>query len=145
MSIGAIPRVDGQHRNRALAAARRTRAVELRCQGWTYEAIADELGYASRATVYSIVHKALATQEAGEVETLKELETERLDRLQASLWAQAMAGDVAAVTEVRRIIEARVRLLGLTSKAGLEQEACVTVVCSCAPGTGHQRPSLAAF
>ncbi|MFW5472290.1 helix-turn-helix domain-containing protein [Knoellia sp. CPCC 206450] len=145
MSIAALPRVDGRHRNKALAAARRTRAVELRCQGWTYGAIADELGYASRATVYAIVHKALAAQEACETEHLRELETERLDRLQAGLWDRAMAGDVAAVSEVRRIIEARVRLLGLTSKGGLEQEACVTVVCSCAPGIGHQRPSLAAF
>ena len=60
MSVAALPRVSGRHRNKALAAARRTRAVELRCEGWTYEAIAEELGYASRATVYAIVHKALA-------------------------------------------------------------------------------------
>ena len=44
MSIAALPRVSGRHRNKALAVARRTRAVELRCQGWTYEAIAEEFG-----------------------------------------------------------------------------------------------------
>ncbi|MFW5471623.1 helix-turn-helix domain-containing protein [Knoellia sp. CPCC 206435] len=143
MSVAALPRVDGRHRNKALAAARRTRAVELRCQGWTYEAIAEELGYASRATVYAIVHKALAVQEAGDVENLRELETERLDRLQAGLWDRAMAGDVAAVTEVRRIIEARVRLLGLAGQVAREPAECATVVCSCAPGTGHRNAAIA--
>ncbi|KRE41042.1 helix-turn-helix domain-containing protein [Knoellia sp. Soil729] len=138
MNVAAIPRVDGRHRNRALAAARRTRAVELRCQGWTYEAIADELGYASRATVYAIVRKALAAQEAGEVENLRELETERLDGLQVSLWSRAMAGDVAAVAEVRRIIEARVRLFGLSGRVVEQKRVCATVVCSCSPGRGHR-------
>lgn len=138
MSVAALPRVSGRHRNRALAAARRTRAVELRCDGGTYEAIAEELGYAHRATVYAIVHKALATREAGEAQYLRELETERLDRLQEALWSAAMAGDVTAISEGRRIVEARVRLLGLIDKAATDQPACRTVVCSCQPGTGHR-------
>lgn len=138
MSTAALPRVSGRHHNHALAAARRTRAVELRCEGWTYDAIAEELGYAHRATVYAIIRKALASQEAGQTENLRELETERLDRLQAGLWSRAMSGDVASVTQVRRIIEARVRLLGLVDKAAVEQRGCTTVVCSCAPGTGHR-------
>ena len=142
MSVAALPRVSGRHRNRALAAARRTRAVELRTQGWTYEAIAEELGYASRATVYTIVRRALAVQEARETDYLRELETERLDRLQEAIWGRAMTGDVAAITEGRRIIEARVRLLGLVERAAREQRGCTTVVCSCAPGTGHRRVEI---
>jgi hypothetical protein len=138
MSTAALPRVSGRHRNKALATARRTRAVELRTEGWTYDAIADELGYASRATVYAIVRKALAAQEAGEAENLRDLETERLDRLQESLWGRAMAGDVAAVTQVRRIIEARVRLHGLSGREAEKQRDCTPVVCSCEPGTGHR-------
>ena len=138
MSTAALPRVSGRHRNTALAAARRTRAVELRTQGWTYDAIAEELGYAHRATVYAIVHKALATHEAGETEYLRELETQRLDRLQGAVWDRAMTGDVAAITEGRRIIEARVRLQGLLEWAAKERPACRTVVCSCAPGMGHR-------
>jgi hypothetical protein len=138
VSIAALPRVSGRHRNKALAAARRTRAVELRCQGWTYEAIAEELGYASRGTVYTVVHTALAAQEADETENLRAIETVRLDRLQEALWSRAMAGDVAAISEGRRIVEARVRLLGLIEKAAQEHRGCRTVVCSCAPGTGHR-------
>lgn len=142
MSLAALPAVDGRHRNKALASARRARAIELRTQGWTYEQIADELGYANRGTVYSIVTKALAAHEAEEVENLRVTEIERLNRLQKSLWPLAEAGDVSAISEIRRIIMARVRLLGLTGEVVRVQEECNTVVCSCAPGTGHRRPEF---
>lgn len=136
-------RVSGRHRNKALAAARRTRAVELRCQGWTYEAIAEELGYASRGTVYTVVRTALALHEADEIENLRELETACLDRLQRAVWGPAMAGDAAAITQGRLIVEARVRLNGLIDKAVREQRGCRTVVCSCAPGTGDRTLRMA--
>ena len=43
-----LPPVTGRHRNRALAAERRRHAVEMALTGYTYQAIADQLGYASR-------------------------------------------------------------------------------------------------
>jgi transposase-like protein len=43
-----LPKVTGRHRNRALAAERRSRAVELALTGSSYRAIADQLGYANR-------------------------------------------------------------------------------------------------
>ena len=46
-SPAALPPVRGQHRNRALAAARQARAVQLATEGLTYQQIADELGYAT--------------------------------------------------------------------------------------------------
>lgn len=49
MSAAALRRVSGRHHNKALAASRRTGAVELPTQGGTYDAIADELGHANRA------------------------------------------------------------------------------------------------
>jgi transposase-like protein len=55
-------RVRGRHRNTALAAWRRTRAVELATQGLTYQQIADELGYANRGTVHRIVQQALESR-----------------------------------------------------------------------------------
>ena len=120
MSVAALPRVDGRHRNRALAAARRARAIELRAQGWTYEQIADELGYANRGTVCHIVSDALAAREVEAVEDLRFLERARLDALQVALWDAAMTGDVKAAQGVLAIIMARVRLLGLN---GAERDA----------------------
>ncbi|GAA3721458.1 hypothetical protein GCM10022399_42280 [Terrabacter ginsenosidimutans] len=109
----AIPLVSGKHRNRALAAARQARAVELATEGRTYQEIADELGYANRGTVHHIVHAALARHGKDAVENHQQLELARLDALQAALWDQAMAGDVEAAREVRAVIMARCRLVGL--------------------------------
>ncbi|WP_270889986.1 helix-turn-helix domain-containing protein [Pedococcus sp. 5OH_020] len=123
MSVAALPRVAGRHRNRALAAARRARAIELRTQGWTYESIATELGYANRGTVCHIVSDALATQQAEAVGQLRLQETRRLDAVQAALWPDALAGDVAAALAILRIVEARCRLLGLEETRGVAQSA----------------------
>ena len=47
-----LPRVSGRHRDRALASARRCRAIQLKLQGLTYQQIADELGYTSHASTW---------------------------------------------------------------------------------------------
>ena len=109
-----IPRVTGPHRNRALAAARKARAVELRTAGWTYQEIADELGYKNRGAVYNIVAAALKANTIDAVAALQHLEATRLDALQLALWNKAMDGDLPAVAAIVRIIQARCRLYGLT-------------------------------
>ncbi|WP_344066932.1 hypothetical protein [Terrabacter lapilli] len=117
MSVpAAIPLVSGKHRNRALAAARQARAVQLATEGLTYQQIANELGYANRGTVHHIVHDALARDRKEAVEDHQQLELARLDALQAALWDKAMAGDVEAAREVRAVIMARCRLLGLDER-----------------------------
>ena len=114
MSVpAAIPLVSGKHRNRALAAARQARAVQLATEGRTYQEIADELGYANRGTVHHIVQDALARDRKDAVQNHQQLELARLDALQAALWDKAIAGDVDAAREVRATIMARCRLLGL--------------------------------
>jgi hypothetical protein len=122
-AVAELPKVTGQHRNRALAAARRARAVDLRTAGLTYDEIATELGYASRGTVYRIVAEALRAQTAEAVGELRSLEVERLDSLQLAVWQRAMDGDVASVREAARCIMARCRLLGLDGPRFLGFEA----------------------
>ncbi len=103
----------GRHRSQALARYRRARAVELVLEGRTYQQVADELGYANRGTVHRLVQQALQQQVSDGVQDLRATEVARLDALQTALWARAMAGDVAGVIAVVRIVEARRRLLGL--------------------------------
>src|SRR5450759_455971 len=112
-ALAELPRVNGQHRNRALSAARRARAVELRTAGLTYEQIAVKLGYANRGTVYRLVSEALKAQTVEAVGQLRSLEVERLDKLQHAVWQKAMDGDVSFAAVAARIIMARCRLLGL--------------------------------
>ena len=104
--------VNGQHRNRALA-ARRAKAVELRTAGHTYDQIAMELGYANRGTVYRVVSQVLKAQTLEAVGELRNLEVERLDSLQVAMWQKAIDGDVPSAIAVVRCIMARCRLLGL--------------------------------
>jgi transposase-like protein len=108
-----VPRVSGQHRNRPLAAERRRRAVEMSLTGYTYQAIADRLGYANRGTVYRIIKTALADHEIDSVDELRQLELDRLDLLQSSYWDQAMSGDNQAAQLVLKVMDRRGRLLGL--------------------------------
>ena len=112
-ALAELPRVTGQHRNRALAASRRVRAVELKTAGLTYEQIAVKLGYANRGTVYRLVSEALKAQTVEAVDQLRSLEVERLDRLQFGVWQKAMDGDVPSAILAVRVIMARCRLLGL--------------------------------
>ncbi len=103
----------GQHRNKALAAWRRARSVELAVGGQTYDEIAREVGYANRGTAYRVVQQALSQRVEEGVDELRRLEQDRLDALQAGVWERALAGDVAAVRTALRILESRCRLLGL--------------------------------
>ncbi len=112
-----LPRVSGRHRDRALASARKCRAIQLKLQGLTYQQIADELGYTSRGTVYKIVKTAQAIQLTGAVEEHLDIEVSRLNALQAAVWPAAISGDLRALVVAARIIEARCRLLGLIGPA----------------------------
>jgi len=55
---------------------------------------------------------------------------ERLDALQVALWDKAIAGELDACREVRAIIEARCRLLGLKEQSKRAARTPRTVVLS---------------
>src|SRR5450631_584602 len=112
-ALAELPKVNGRHRNLALAAARRVKAVQLKAAGYTSAQVADELGYTSRGTAFNVVAKALREQTAEAVTDLRELENSRLDALQLALWDAAMTGDVKAVVAIVKIVKARVHLNGL--------------------------------
>jgi orotate phosphoribosyltransferase-like protein len=116
--LAELPRVNGRHRNLGLAAIRRIRAVELLASGCTYQQVADQLGYTSRGTAYSVVAKALREQTAEAVADLRDLEIARLDALQHALWDAAMTGDVRSATVIVKIVQARVHLNGLEPARG---------------------------
>ena len=122
IALTELPRVNGQHRNRALAAARRAKAVKLRTAGLTYDQIAKELGYANRGTVYRVVAEALRAQTLEAVGELRDLEVARLDSLQVAMWQKAMDGDVPSAMAVVRCIMSRCRLLGLDGPGLLRAE-----------------------
>lgn len=113
MLTDTLPRVSGRHRDRALARARRARCVELKLEGKTYQQIADELGYKSKGSVYSIVQKA-QLEELGELAgRRRQQELAALDAILISLWPMIDAGNLEAAQEAHKIILSQCRLLGL--------------------------------
>lgn len=120
--------------------AREETALEMRLRGESMPAIADALGLAY-STTYELVDKALvrrAQENRDRAEALRQLELERIDRLQAALWGRAlepplMAGEATpdpddpnrtppaldyqsqdkAVERITKLMERRAKLLGL--------------------------------
>ncbi|MDX3165849.1 hypothetical protein PV516_18865 [Streptomyces scabiei] len=101
---------------RAATAKRRSQAIALRLAGMDYQTIAERLDYADRGAASKDVHRALEANleaESAAAATLRELEVQRLDRMQAAAWAKAAKGDLKAIETVLKVIDRRARLLGL--------------------------------
>lgn len=97
----------------AQAKHKRIRAIELALEGHSYDEIARQVGFSHRGSAHRAVYKALGEREVEAVDGLRRLELDRLDRRQASLWVRALDGDVGAVNVVLKVIDQRIRLLGL--------------------------------
>lgn len=107
----------------ATTAKRRAQAIALRLAGMDFETIADRLNYANRQAATRDFHRAIAAarlEERQAVENLREVEGQRLDRLQAAVWAKAIKGDLKAVETVLKVIAQRSRLLGLDAPVKTE-------------------------
>ena len=98
---------------RLRAAAKHRQALELRKGGATFDAIAEALGYSSRAAAYKAVMTGLEHTFTEPAKELRTLEAHRLDRLQMGLWQRAIGGDAEAIGAVLRIMARRAKLLGL--------------------------------
>jgi hypothetical protein len=121
---------------------RDARCAELRSRSWTYRQIAAELGI-SMSQAQDGVKRALAEIIAEPAETLRQVELEKLDRLErAALDVLSTTHHVvyqgqttgieddgprlAAVAELRRLTESRRKLLGLDQPAQIEHSGSIT-------------------
>lgn len=100
-------------RSPAQARIKRSRAVELLATGCSYDEIAQQVGFTNRGSAHRAVSKALTERQAENIDLLRAMEGDRLDRLQSAMWDRAMTGDVRAVHAVSQVISQRIRLFGL--------------------------------
>lgn len=109
-------------------AQRRRRVVELRRKGHTYREIANRIEAEhgpealpkswGRSYVGQDLRRALQRVQSDldeEAADLVRLELDRLNALQSSLWAKAMAGKLGAVDRILSIMRRRAKYLGLDS------------------------------
>jgi hypothetical protein len=102
---------------------RRAQAIALRIAGLEWQEIANRLGYASRGAACTDVSRALESnrrEERAQVEELRFVESQRLDRLQVAVWAQAIAGDPRAVEAALKVMDRRAKLFGLDASKQME-------------------------
>lgn len=95
--------------------------LELRRAGLSFDEIAARVGYTNRGSAKRAFDRALARTLQQPAAEIRQLEADRLDRLQVALWPNAMRGHVGAVDRVLAIMERRARLLGLDHADGLAE------------------------
>jgi hypothetical protein len=95
--------------------------IALRRAGYTFDDIARRLNYAHPSGAYTAYQRALKRTlvEAG-TEELRATELDRLDRLQAAVWDEAMTGNPTAIQTALKILDRRAKYLGLD--APIKQE-----------------------
>lgn len=97
---------------RLTTAERRDAAFARRKQGWTFEAIGQELGV-TRQTAHKLVKAALAQlPPLPELAEFRRMELETSSDLIAAMWPKVAAEDPEAVRAVARVLEYRARLTG---------------------------------
>jgi hypothetical protein len=101
---------------RAATAERRNKAIAMKLAGADWALIATSLDYSGPAAACKDVTRAMEASLAAQVrnaELLRHQELLRLDRLQRGLWTRAVAGDHKCADTVLRVIQTRIKLLGL--------------------------------
>ena len=98
--------------------ARRVEALSLKLAGVSTAQIAQRMGI-KPDTVRHLINRTLATAENRAAEEMRELENARLDRAQAAIWSNVLAGDYRAVMVFLQISQRRAKLNGLDSPASI--------------------------
>lgn len=113
--------MDGQHDDDKPAMSpeqRRAAAIEMRLGGWTWDRIAQRLGYYDRSHASRdarIEIERISSEQRENALHLRDLIFERYERLIAANWEAALGGDPDAAENVRRITADQVKLLGLAA------------------------------
>ena len=92
------------------------RAYRMRIAGATWWDIAEELKLTEDVVTTLVSERlraAASLYDEGSKRTMMAAELERLDRLQSAVWANAMSGDAKAVDAALKVIDRRIKLLGL--------------------------------
>jgi transposase len=99
---------------RARQRARRVEALSLKLAGVSTAQIAQRMG-TKPDTVRHLINRTLRTAENRAAEEMRALENARLDRAQAAIWSNVLAGDYRAVMVFLQISQRRAKLNGLDS------------------------------
>lgn len=117
--VGVVDSTPVELRTPESESARRVEALSLRLAGLSFEQIGKRLGISSDGAE-EMIHRSLSRAENRQVEAMRELEGQRLDRVQAAIWTEALNGDLKAVSAFLRLSERRARLYGLDAPTKID-------------------------
>jgi len=97
------------------AREREQMAFDLRKSGASYAAIGSRLGISPQAAYKCVsrVLKRIVADTKDNVEAVRQIEVERIDRLTMAIWQGATSGNLGAIDRVLKLSERRAKLLGL--------------------------------
>lgn len=111
-------------RSKTPAAVRRAQAVQLRLAGRSFREIGSELGV-TVSTAYALTEKGLRDYAQPDADQLFLEVMAQLDALHARYWPSALRGDLDAFGAVMRIIDRKIRLVGLDAPRRVDIRALV--------------------
>jgi hypothetical protein len=92
---------------------RQVQALEYRKMGYTFDQIANALGYAGAPGAYAAVQRSLLTVLRAPAEDVLQIELLRLDALFSKPYQAALQGDLMALTGCLSVMARKAKLLGL--------------------------------
>jgi hypothetical protein len=121
------------------AAQREKLAIELRMQGYDFDAIAQSCGYANRSAAYKAWKRALAKIPAPAVVETRKRMVQAYDVARKGLWFQFAAGDPDAIDAWVKLDKSERELFGLdTPKDTQQQTAQLPVIREYPSGTASE-------
>lgn len=96
--------------------------LELRKTGANWRSIAEAVGFTHASAARKAYLRAYDRTLQAPADELRDLELERLDRLQMTYWKPAIEGDLKAAYFIKDCISERVRILGLAAPTKLQAE-----------------------
>lgn len=101
------------------AAKRAAKAADMRVQRYSWDTIAEKLGYKNGPTARMSVQRYMERLPMESVETLRQTELQGLDDAEVALADRVRDGDIKAIEAMLKIKHHRARLVGLYN-AGLD-------------------------
>jgi hypothetical protein len=102
--------------------AKELKVLELRRAGFTFQRIAEEVGYATPSGAQRALERIMTRNVPQAPEEFRWQELDRLDRMQVALWPRAMKGDDRAIGTIVRLMERRARLVGIDAPQRIQAE-----------------------
>lgn len=102
--------------------SREVAVLELRKAGASWKSIAARVGYSHASAARKAYLRAYDRTLQAPADELRDLELDRLDRLQLAYWEDAVKGNLKAADFCLRVVQVRARILGIEAPQKIRAE-----------------------